>query len=57
MFKMEGVDTATRKKNNCFTFSFGYGNLFHYSMFIIVWSVEDEELIPSKLVLCTVNKN
>ena len=55
MFKMVGVDIATGRKNS--NFSFWYRKSYLNSMFINVWSVDDEELIPSKLVLCTAYKN
>ena len=45
-----GEATAIGKKSEV---SFGYRTRQYVSMFIILWSVEDEVLTISKLVLCT----
>ena len=50
MFKMEGDATVIGKRSD---FSFGYRKSQYVPMFIILWSVDNEVLTISKLVLCT----
>ena len=50
LFKMVGEATVIGKRSD---FSFGYRKSQYVPMFIILWSVDNEVLTISKLVLCT----